>query len=164
MVNPLESAMMSFTNMGATMMAQAQAFLQNMATTLAQGVEGASSTMQRGQAAMMGGMESMMANLSQTAIKPLMALPQMAQSVGQGGQIPPGTVAPTGVGPELGGPGGQWTAEDQGLPQLRSVEEYHPLTEDRRQYYDFRAGGAGFTESPLPEEYERGSPRKTMFF
>ncbi len=166
MTNPFETVANSFGNTLTTMMAQGQAAVQNMMGLAANMVQNASSAMQRGQSQMLGSVESVASTFVQNASKPLFPIAQMANGLNpmaQGGQEI-----------QMAGPGGQWTGQDQGVSnappwqpsfsELRSEEDYARLTSDRRQYYDARYGGGGFTVSKREGEVDRGSPVRTHFF
>jgi len=148
--NPFEAIASSFSNTLTTTMAQFQAAGQTFAGTMAGMVQNMSDTIQRGQAAMLGGIESLTSTFVRQAAIPLMPLPGFQETI-KG---------------EQGGPGGLWVGQDTGGPKepLRETEKYRELTDDRRQYYDFQYGGPGYTESPREGEYKKGSPEQKTFF
>jgi hypothetical protein len=192
MNNPLETATHALNTSVQTMMAQGQAFVQNLATTFFNGVQGMSSSLQRAQNTMAGGVEAMMATFATQAAKPMLTVQQMAAGVTQGAQQPSGAyeqfaTPQAAVTEQLGaamqgaespiqhgGPGGQWSGQDRAMSEapvwqqswgdLRETENYEPLTQDRRAYYDARYGGGGFPAAKREGEIDRGSPRVTHFF
>ncbi|KKL78619.1 hypothetical protein LCGC14_2023050 [marine sediment metagenome] len=192
MNNPLETATQALNTSFQTMMAQSQAFVQNIATTFFNGVQGMSSSLQRAQNTMAGGVESMMSTFATQAAMPMLTVQQMAAGVTQGAQQPSGAyeqfatpqsteteqLAAATQGAESpiqhGGPGGQWSGQDRAVAEapawqqsfgdLRETENYKPLTEDRRKYYDARYGGGGFSASKRAGEIDDGNPRRTTIF